>query len=265
MFSTSLYPLVLEAIRNGDFSFRLPTKGVLPGERAARETINHMMELMQEQRQDIEMASWEKLTRTLTHEIMNSLAPIVSLSGTFVQEESIRNSDLYEGMKVIHETSKGLRSFVDGYRKFSSLQLPQPENIEVEILLRCLQTMAGEVDIEVKVEPANLQLHADPNLMRQVLMNLMKNAVEADAKHVLISAFRDKLKTVHIVFYNDGAPIPTAERNDIFVPFYTTKKTGNGIGLSLCRRMIQLSGGSIALLPEGTNGWNVGFELRIKN
>ena len=158
MFSTSLYPLVLEAIRNGDFSFRLPTKGVLPGERAARETINHMMELMQEQRQDIEMASWEKLTRTLTHEIMNSLAPIASLSGTFVQEESIRNSDLYEGMKVIHETSKGLRSFVDGYRKFSSLQLPQPENIEVEILLRCLQTMAGKVDIEVKVEPANLQL-----------------------------------------------------------------------------------------------------------
>ncbi len=264
IFNTSAYPLVLEAIRNGDFSFRLPTKGLLPGERAARETINCMMELMQEQRQDIEMASWEKLTRTLTHEIMNSLAPIVSLTATFMQEESIRRSDLYEGMKAIHDTAEGLHTFVDGYRKFSSLQPPQPEDIDMRKLLNGIQSMAGEMDVEVKVEPADLRLHADPNLMRQVLMNLTKNALEADAKRILISAFRCQKDTLRIFFYNDGRPIPTSERNEIFVPFFTTKKTGNGIGLSLCRRMIQLSDGTISLLPEGTNGWNVGFELVLK-
>lgn len=263
MFSTSLYPLVLEAIRNSDFSFRLPTKGLLPGERAARETINRMMELMQEQTESIEMASWEKLTRILTHEIMNSLAPIVSLSETFLEEDEIKKSEYFEGIKAIHDTSEGLISFVDSYRKFSSLQLPQPEDINVLELITGVRTIFDNADISVEVTPANLTLYADPNLIRQVITNIVKNAIEASAQHINISAYKYENNPLHIIISNDGKPIADNEQREIFIPFFTTKRSGNGIGLSLCRQIMNISGGSIALLPTGTNGWNVNFELQF--
>lgn len=262
MFDTSLYPLVLEAIRNNDFSFRLPLNGVmLPGERAARTTINQMMEIMQEQRQSIEMASWEKLTRILTHEIMNSLAPIVSLSDTFMQEEEIKQSEYYEGIKAIHDTSEGLCSFVDSYRKFSSLQQPTPEMISVSDLLANVRQMAGKVEVEVSIEPDDLRLYADYNLIRQVLMNLVKNAVEAGASKIHVTACQYNSGPLRIIVSNNGTAISESEQKEIFVPFFTTKKTGNGIGLSLCRQIMSISGGSIELLPTGTNGWAVNFQL----
>lgn len=263
MFSTSIYPLVIEAIRNGDYSFRLPTKGLLPGERAARETINKMMGLMQEQTESIEMASWEKLTRILTHEIMNSLAPIVSLSQTFMEDDEILRSEYFEGIKAIHDTSEGLIAFVDSYRKFSSLQLPQPEDIRVADIGNGIRTMFDGVDIEVDVIPEDLALYADPNLIRQVLTNIVKNAIEASAKHVQISAYKYDDNPIHIIISNDGQPIADEEQRDIFIPFYTTKRSGNGIGLSLCRQIMNISGGTISLLPTGTNGWNVSFEITM--
>lgn len=262
MFDTSLYPLVLEAIRNNDFSFRLPMNGVmLPGERAARTTINQMMEIMQEQRQSIEMASWEKLTRILTHEIMNSLAPIVSLSDTFMQEEEIKSSEYYEGIKAIHDTSEGLCSFVDSYRKFSSLQQPTPEIINVRELLDNVKLLTDRAEVEISIEPNDLTLYADYNLIRQVLMNIVKNAVEASATKIHITACQYNSGPLRMVISNNGTAISDSEQKEIFVPFFTTKKTGNGIGLSLCRQIMSISGGSIELLPAGTNGWNVNFQL----
>lgn len=265
MFSTSLYPLVLEAIRNGDYSFRLPTKGLLPGERAARETINQMMEIMQEQTESIEMASWEKLTRILTHEIMNSLAPIVSLSDTFMQEEDIKNSEYYEGIKAIHDTSEGLSSFVDSYRKFSSLQQPQPETVQVAELINSVRSIFSDKDITTDVAPPTLTMFADANLIRQVLNNLVKNAFEASATHVHISAYKYDSHPLHIIVSNDGRAIDESEQREIFIPFFTTKRSGNGIGLSLCRQIMNISKGTITLLPTCTNGWNVSFELEFPN
>lgn len=263
MFTSDAYNLIIEAINNGDFSFRMSTKGLMtPGERAARMTINRMMEIMQEQRQDIEMVSWEKLTLVLTHEIMNSLAPIVSLSDTFMSEPAIRESEYYEGIKAIHDTSEGLRSFVDSYRKFSSLQRPQPEAIVVDELFAGIITMTeASVQFTSDVHPSDLTIYADANLMRQLFLNLVKNAVEAHATRINLSAYRYVEGSTHVIVSNDGAPIPEAEQRDIFVPFFTTKKTGNGIGLSLCRQIMKISGGTIKLLPEGTNGWNVSFEM----
>ncbi|MCQ2256787.1 MAG: HAMP domain-containing histidine kinase [Bacteroidaceae bacterium] len=261
MFDTSQYPLVLEAIKNGDFSFRLPTKGLMPGERAARETINKMLEMMQEQRQNIEMASWEKLTRILTHEIMNSLAPIVSLSDTFMQEEEIKKSEYYDGIKAIHDTSEGLCSFVDSYRKFSSLQQPQPEHILVSDLISGITKYSELVEITTSIEPHALTLYADPNLIRQIIINIVKNAIEASATKIHISAYQYNNNPLRIVIANNGKTISEEEQKEIFVPFFTTKKTGNGIGLSLCRQIMTISGGSIELLPANTNGWNVSFQL----
>ncbi|MCQ2213304.1 MAG: HAMP domain-containing histidine kinase [Bacteroidaceae bacterium] len=265
MFTSDKYDLIIEAIKNDDLSFRISENGLMtPGERAARATINRMMEIMQEQRQDIEMASWEKLTRILTHEIMNSLAPIVSLSDTFMKEPAIQKSEYFEGIKAIHDTSEGLRSFVDSYRKFSSLQRPQPEDIIVDELFAGISSMVdADVHLTSHIQPSDIIIHADPGLMRQLFMNLVKNAIEAHATHINLSAYKYNDGSTHIIVSNDGSPIPEAEQKDIFVPFFTTKKTGNGIGLSLCRQIMKISGGSITLLPTGTNGWNVSFEMEI--
>jgi len=265
MYHSDLYTTALEAIHNNDFSFRLPEdKAVFPGEKAAIVTINKMLEIMQEQRQNIEMASWERLTRVLTHEIMNSLAPIVSLSDTFMEEEEVKNSDMYEGIKAIHDTSEGLISFVDSYRKFSSLQKPQKELVEVKTMLSRIASigLGGEsATIEIKVEPENLQIELDQNLIRQVIINIVKNAVEAKASRIFINAYKYEDHSAKIIIYNNGTVISDAERKEIFVPFFTTKKKGNGIGLSLCRQIMKICGGNISVLPTGTNGWNTSFEV----
>jgi len=219
---------------------------------------------MQDQRQNIEMASWERITRILTHEIMNSLAPIVSLSDTFLEEDVIKNGDLYEGMKAIHDTSEGLISFVDSYRKFSSLQKPQPEVVSVKEMIQSILSIGiipENISVETKIEPEDITLMVDPNLMRQVIINIVKNAVEASATRILIYASKYDDSPVRIRICNNGPRISEEEQREIFVPFFTTKKTGNGIGLSLCRQIINISGGNISLLPTGTNGWNVSFQI----
>ena len=108
-------------------------------------------------------------------------------------------------------------------------------------------------------------IYADPNLVRQVFINLLKNAAEAmDGKGlIMINACIDKNEHTFIHVSNNGPAISDAERENIFVPFYTTKTEGNGIGLSLCRRIMKMSGGRISLLPPGTNGWNTTFLLEF--
>ncbi|MCR5312234.1 MAG: HAMP domain-containing histidine kinase [Bacteroidaceae bacterium] len=267
MYHESLYNMALEAIYNGDFSYRIPKeKAVFPGEQAAIETINKMLEIMQEQRQSIEMASWEKLTRILTHEIMNSLAPIVSLSDTFMEDVNIQHSDLYEGIKAIHDTSEGLISFVDGYRKFSSLQKPKTEVINIKNFLNNIVSLGiipDSISVEINVEPENMVLTVDPNLIRQVITNIMKNAIEAGATRLLLYAFKYEGAPGRIRISNNGPSISNEEQKEIFVPFFTTKKAGNGIGLSLCRQIMNICGGSISILPTGTNGWNTNFQIEI--
>ena len=267
MYHQDLYNTAIEAIRNGDLAFRLPEdKAVFPGEKAAIATINSMLEIMQEQRQNIEMASWEKLTRILTHEIMNSLAPIVSLSDTFMENESVLHSDMYEGIKTIHDTSEGLISFVDSYRKYSSLQKPKPETIDMASWLNVVTgiiTSNHDVSVETRINPETLQISFDPNLLRQVLINIMKNAIEAQATQIQINAYQYADSPARIRISNNGSTISDDERQEIFVPFFTTKKSGNGIGLSLCRQIMTISGDSIELLPSNTNGWSTSFQLEF--
>ena len=127
-----------------------------------------------------ELESWIKLTRVLTHEVMNSLAPISSITETFLSRKDVVNSPLYEGLYAIHETSTGLINFVDSYRKFSSLQDPHPKPFYITDLLSQLQglTIVPEsISLTSLVEPEDLMVYADPNLIRHVFINLLKNAV----------------------------------------------------------------------------------------
>ena len=217
-----------------------------------------------------ELDSWIKLTRVLTHEIMNSIAPISSLSETFLRREDVIGGPLYDGIRAIHDTSAGLVSFVDSYRKFSALQKPAPEPFYLSELVRQieeLRLMPDNVGFTCQIEPEDLMVYADPNLIRQVFINLMKNAVQAigaDKGRIHIRAYSAADEHVFVYVSNDGPVIPENEAEEIFVPFFTTKKEGSGIGLSLSRQIMKLSGGSISLLRAGTNGWNTTFVLEFE-
>ncbi|OUO84786.1 ATP-binding protein [Bacteroides sp. An269] len=217
-----------------------------------------------------ELDSWIKLTRVLTHEIMNSIAPISSLSETFLKRKDVVNGPLYDGIRAIHETSTGLISFVDSYRKFSALQKPSPEPFYLMDLLKQIQGLnlvPETVALTLQIEPVELMLYADPNLIRQVLINILKNAVQSiggNKGRIHIRAYSAADEHVFIYISNDGPVIPEEEAEQIFVPFFTTRINGSGIGLSLSRQIMKLSGGSISLLRAGTNGWNTTFVLEFE-
>lgn len=216
-----------------------------------------------------ELDSWIKLTRVLTHEIMNSMAPISSISDTFMQREDVKDSEIYDGIRAIHETSTGLISFVDSYRKFSALQQPQPEPFYVQEIMKqvsSLNLVPENINLNIQVEPNDLMLYADSNLIRQLLINLLKNAVQAIGNHqgrILVHAYADKNEHVFINVSNNGPAISSELARQIFVPFFTTKQDGSGIGLSLARQIMKLSGGTITLLKTGTNNWPVTFQLEF--
>lgn len=216
-----------------------------------------------------ELDSWIKLTRVLTHEIMNSIAPISSLSETFLQRKDVIESPLYDGIRAIHDTSAGLISFVDSYRKFSSLQKPAPEPFYLYDLISQIQQLhiiPERITFSLQIEPKDLMIYADPNLIRQVIINLIKNAVQAipSKGKIYLRAYSTAEEHILIYICNDGMIIPETEAEEIFVPFFTTKREGSGIGLSLSRQIMKLSGGSISLLRLGTNGWNTTIVLEFK-
>ena len=216
-----------------------------------------------------ELDSWIKLTRVLTHEIMNSIAPISSLSETFLKRKDVIDSPIYEGIRAIHETSTGLISFVDSYRKFSALQKPSPEPFYLLDLLCQIQELSlipDNISLTLQIEPSELMLYADPNLIRQVLINILKNAVQSIGEvkgRIHVRAYSSSDEHIFIYISNDGPTIPEAEAEQIFVPFFTTRAGGSGIGLSLSRQIMKLSNGSISLLRAGTNGWNTTFVLEF--
>ena len=216
-----------------------------------------------------EQESWTKLTRVLTHEIMNSIAPITSLSETLMQRTDVRESPLADAIGAIHDTSAGLMNFVESYRKFSSLQQPHPEPFYVSELFEQLERLSllpSHIQLTRQQDPADLMLYADPHLIRQVLINLLRNAVEAIGPahgRIHLRAFLTPTEQVYIHVSNNGPVIPPTEADNIFVPFFTTKPQGSGIGLSLSRQIMKLSGGNLSLLRPHTNGWNTTFALEF--
>lgn len=219
---------------------------------------------------DKELDSWIKLTRVLTHEIMNSIAPISSISETFLNRDDVKGTSLYNGIEAIHETSTGLINFVDSYRKFSSLQIPTPKPFYLKELLQQiggLSIVPQNIKLTMLIEPDDLMIYADPNLIRQMFINLIKNAVQSigdSVGHIHIKAYSAPNDHVFVFVSDDGPAIPEDVADEIFVPFFTTKENGSGIGLSLSRQIMKLSRGNISLLKAGTNDWNTTFVLEFE-
>ena len=249
--------LMQEAVRNHDFTFRLPTDGLMPGEQAMQETLNQLGETIRQQVNQNEVESWERLTRVLTHEIMNATAPISSISQSLLSRPDVKGTPLEEGIHAIFTTSQHLNTFVDSYRKLSQLQEPALADVRLSALLHDIQLLYPHLNWQCPVAD-DAVVRADPNMLRQILINLVKNAVEAGASHISIE-YQDSL---HIS--NDGMPIPAEARKSIFVPFFTTKRTGSGIGLSLSRRMMIQQGGGLSLLDQPKSGYHTTFSLEFQ-
>lgn len=207
---------------------------------------------------DKEIDSWIRLIRVLNHEIMNSVAPITSLSNTLLSIHTDANSEIRKGLEMIYTTSKSLISFVESYRKFTHIPTPEPslfyvrEFAERMINLANHQNKHPNITFNLHIEPADLIVHADEKLITQVVLNLLKNAMQAIGNEqpdgrIELNAYCKPDESVVIEISNNGPGIPPEEAEHIFIPFFTTKKGGSGIGLSVSRQIMRLSGGSITL------------------
>ena len=198
---------------------------------------------------------WEKLTRILTHEIMNSLAPITSISNTLINNLDDAKK-VGEGLDIIHTTSDRLMQFVNSFRQVTRIPPPQKAPFYLKELLAdaVALTNSGKIKINIDINPDDIMLYADRTQISQVIVNLLKNAVEScennnDDKEYFIEihSHLDSEERIYIEISNNGGKISDEIAENIFTPFFTTKQDGSGIGLALSRQIIRLHGGTIHL------------------
>lgn len=201
-----------------------------------------------------EVETWTRLIRVLTHEIMNSISPVASLSETLSKFYGNENAELKEGLDVINKTSRGLIDFVESYRSITRINKPMRKAIPFKQLITNILTLEKEefsvndISVEVTANRDDIMLYIDESQISQVIINVIKNAIQANANKLKISAFIDKDEVIRIEFANNGTPISKTMSEQIFVPFYTTKPSGNGIGLSISKKIMQNHDGAIQLL-----------------
>ena len=204
-----------------------------------------------------EVDSWIKLIRVLTHEIMNTITPVTSLSETLLTRVT-EDKDLKQGLETIHKTGTELLAFVNNYRRFTHVPQPQPALFYVEPFLERMALLCNH-EVEISVSPKDLLFYADESLLSHVVTNLLKNAVEAfngQEKLIFIrlKAYANAQESIIIDVSNNAGLIPEDVASHIFIPFFTTKSEGSGIGLSLSRQIMRVSGGSLSLHQDKAQG-----------
>ena len=235
-----------------------------------------------------EVDSWIKLIRVLTHEIMNTITPVTSLSETLLTRVT-EDKDLKQGLETIHKTGTELLAFVNNYRRFTHVPQPQPALFYVEPFLERMAMLCNH-EVEISVSPKDLLAYADESLLSHVVTNLLKNAVEAfngqeklsternkqDGNNqgrnkqecrsadlqsaaskkafIRLQAYANAQESIIIDVSNNAGLIPEDVASHIFIPFFTTKPEGSGIGLSLSRQIMRVSGGSLSLHQDKAQG-----------
>lgn len=244
--------LMREAIRNREFTFSLPVKGLFFGEKALQQALNDLGKDINQLVAQNEVESWQRLTRVLTHEIMNATAPIQSISQAYLSSPKIKGTSYEEGIRAIYDTSTGLANFVDSYRKLTQLQKAELTDLPLLPFIETIKALYSEIVWQISI-PRTTTIKADESLLRQVFINIIKNAIEAGAKTISIR------EAGAIYISNNGAPIPPDVRRDIFIPFFTTKASGSGIGLSLSRQLLMLQNLSLTLAETPEKGYHVTY------
>ena len=204
-----------------------------------------------------EVDSWIKLIRVLTHEIMNTITPVTSLSETLLTRVT-EDKDLKQGLETIHKTGTELLAFVNNYRRFTHVPQPQPALFYVEPFLERMALLCNH-EVEILVSPKDLLVYADESLLSHVVTNLLKNAVEAfkekeKLSFIRLQAYANVQESIIIDVSNNAGLIPEDVASHIFIPFFTTKPEGSGIGLSLSRQIMRVSGGSLSLHQDKAQG-----------
>ncbi len=204
-----------------------------------------------------EVDSWIKLIRVLTHEIMNTITPVTSLSETLLTRVT-EDKDLKQGLETIHKTGTELLAFVNNYRRFTHVPQPQPALFYVEPFLERMAMLCNH-EVEISVSPKDLLVYADESLLSHVVTNLLKNAVEAfrekeKLSFIRLQAYANAQESIIIDVSNNAGLIPEDVASHIFIPFFTTKPEGSGIGLSLSRQIMRVSGGSLSLHQDKAHG-----------
>ncbi len=225
-----------------------------------------------------EVASWQKLIRILTHEIMNTVAPVVSLAETtkdlLARPDGIRpeeSKDIRDAIGAIHKRSEGLLHFTETYRQLTKIPPPNFQPIKPTALLDRILVLfkptftREQIELKKQYPVHPLHIQADEDLLEQVCINLIKNAIEAVSgraqPEVSIGVFKSDEGAVIIQVSDNGPGIPQAIQEQIFIPFFTTKKEGSGIGLSLCRQIIHMHKGSLSVFSK--EGKGASFVIKI--
>ena len=247
--------LMREAVRNHEFTFRLPIKGLFYGERALQEALNDLGQDINKLVAQKEVESWQKLTRVLTHEIMNVSTPIQSISQAYLEHPGVVGTPLEKGIMAINKASNNLLTFVDSYRKLTQLQEPVIASVSLREFVSGIKTLYPDIAWREDI-PTELHVMTDETLLHQVFVNIIKNAKEAGAKSISIVWSGAELR-----LSNDGTPILAEVCRDIFVPFYTTKPTGTGVGLALSRQFMTMLGGTLTLADRAEAGYHTTFVL----
>ncbi len=232
-----------------------------------------------------ETDSWQKLIRVLTHEIMNSVTPIISLSGlvreTMIDEAAPtpaaralspqQQSDMLRSVTAIHTRSRGLLDFVRAYRGFSKLPQASFAFVEVRSLLERVRVLLSQdlrargISLEIQCAGDPLGISVDAGQIEQVLINLLRNAIEAletaAEPRIVVRAAHSTQNEIQVQVIDNGGGIPPEHLDSIFVPFFTTKRNGTGVGLSVSRQLVQLNRGSISV--RSATGRGCVFSLRF--
>lgn len=260
-------------ISKQDFKYELIITGIsffVQGKELLLISLKNIQTVLEE----TEIEAWQKLIRVLTHEIMNTIAPIISLSETVTERASENgNSEkefalMLQVMQTIHRRSKGLLNFVENYRKLTRIPTPTFAKVLIKPLFDDIQKLmqnTAQAQISFDIESPGLYIIADRALIEQVLINLIKNACEAQSQQpitIQVKAVQSKGIT-SISVTDNGTGIVAEALDKIFIPFYTTKANGSGIGLSLCRQIMNMHGGSISATSREGEGSQ--FTLRFKN
>ncbi len=247
---------MMDALEDGELNFRFQDKNKF------NRTLNRIRTIFEKQRQAHEQDSWTKLIRVLTQEIMNTVSPIASLSDALAKsmdENGHSELDVKSGLDTISDSSKNLIKFVETYRQLSGVARPLRKAVDLQELMDQVISLNSEYAASCgatcvyRPEEPDLMIYADEGQISQILINLIKNALQAGAKHIDISARMGRDDEVIIQLANDGEPIPVSAQEQIFVPFYTTKKEGSGIGLSLARQIMRQHNGTIDLVRSDVN------------
>ena len=256
---------MLDSLEDGELNFRF-----VENSRFNR-ALNRMRYIYERQRQQHEQDSWTKLIRVLTHEIMNTVTPIAALSDALsksVDENGNSEMDIKAGLSIISDSSNNLIKFVQTYRQLSGVARPLRKAISLKELIDKTITLEGEhlsahnAACTYQTTNPNLIIYADEGQIQQILINLIKNALQAGATKIGIESGTLNADEIFLCIANNGAPIPASNQEQIFIPFFTTKPDGSGIGLSISRQILRQHNATITLVKSDVN--ETVFEIVFK-